>query len=150
MKTRTEITEITHDDLVKLFADSTYGSSWLSISSNAKDLAEEGDCREDVWAKTILAGREIHAHDYLSEGCVYGNLKCKLKKQGDMYGYYEYATYTFGLEDVKNGLQKCLDSDDSYIKKCVLDFMDDDSSSWDITEAESLMQIILFGELIYG
>lgn len=143
MKTKTIIEEITHDDLVTLLADSTYGSQWLSISSDARDLRDDGDCREDIWAKALLAGRSIEVYDYYAEGCVYGNLPHTIEDDG------EVVHYTVTLEDVKSGLTRCIDGGDPYTMKCINDLMSD-SSDWDICEAEAVMQVIVFGEVIYG
>ena len=76
MKTKTTITELSHEDLVNLLSTATYGSSWLSCTvakatSDSLDIKEE-DCREDVWAKALLAGFPVFLTDHQAEGCTYG------------------------------------------------------------------------------
>ena len=148
MKTKTIITEITHDDLVNLLSTATYGSSYFYVMKKKKDyygteLEDENDCREDALAKILLAGKPVYVLDFYSEGVAYGNLPHEWdEKRGAM-------KYTVTLEDIKNGILKalangCLDSD------CAYDLINDDACDLDLTEAENLLQIITFGEAIYG
>ena len=110
MKTRTEITELTHDDLVELFSTATYGSEWLTIRKplgiyKGTDLEDENDCLEDAWAKVLLAGKKLYAYDFFSEDETdsYGTLPHKWDKEDCA------MRYEFTLEDLKKGIQKCLD-----------------------------------------
>lgn len=155
MKTKTIITELTQEDLVNLLCTATYGSNWLSCYANDRegvDITEE-DCREDVWAKCLLAGKKIVFTDYnaLCEEDFYGTLEHGVDEDGDV-------TYHVSLQDIINGLQMCADgtfkdadkyADRGFIARCLDDFAND-GDNWDIIEADALMQIILFGELIYG
>ena len=159
MKTKTIITELTQEDLVNLLCTATYGSSWLSCY--APDKKEVGitdeDCLEDEWAKVLLGGKSIICTDYYAEGECYGNLPCNIDEEDN-------AEYTLSLQDILDGLQKCADgtfshtnydeadngdTEKSWIAKCFQHFKED-TGEMDNPEAESLMQIILFGELIYG
>ena len=148
MKTKTIITEINHDDLVNLFSTATYGSSYFDVVKKKKDyygteLEDENDCREDTWAKILLAGKPVYVLDYYSEEEAYGNLPHEWDaKRGAM-------KYTVTLEDIKNGLQKALDNG-GWDAECALDLINVDSCNLDLTEAENLLQIITFGEAIYG
>ena len=148
MKTKTTITEINHDDLVNLFSTATYGSSYFDVVKKKKDyygteLEDENDCREDAWAKILLAGKPVYVLDYYSEEVAYGKLPHKWdEKRGAM-------KYTVTLDDIKKGLQKALDNGD-WDAKCAFDLINDDSCDLDLTEAENLLQIITFGETIYG
>lgn len=153
MKTKTIITELTQEDLVNLLCTATYGSNWLSCSAPDREGVEitEGDCMEDVWAKVLLAGKSIICTDYYAEGETYGDLESKIVGLGN-------AEYTVSLQDIINGLQKCADgtskdadkyADRGFLARCYDDFAND-GDGWDYTEADALMQIILFGELIYG
>ena len=148
MKTKTIITEITHNDLVILLSTATYGSSYFDVVKKKKDyygtdLEDKNDCRENTWAKVLLAGKPVYVLDYYSEEESYGNLHHEWdEKRGAM-------KYTVTLEDIKKGLQKALDNG-GWDAECAFDLINDDSCNLDLTEAENLLQIITFGEAIYG
>lgn len=160
METKTIITDLTQEDLVNLLCTATYGSNWLVCYANDRegvDITDE-DCREDVWAKCLLAGKRITCVDYYAEGEHYGELPYTFGKED------EECEYSVSLQDIINGLQKCADgtfshtnydeadngdTEKSWIAECFQHFKDD-SGEMDNPEAEALMQIILFGELIYG
>lgn len=151
MKTKTIITELTQEDLVNLLCTATYGSNWLSCYAPFRegvDITEE-DCMEDIWAKCLLAGEKIQCFDYYAEGDTYGELKWGVSDNGEIF-------YWVSLQDIINGLQKCADGDyveseehGEWISKC---FRELQNGGYDLDQpkAEALMQIILFGELIYG
>ena len=154
MKTKTIISELTQEDLVNLLCTATYGSNWLDCTApNRKGIVvDDTDCREDVWAKALLAGNKIKCLDYYAEGVTYGNLVCGIEDKEDN----EAAYYWVGLQDIINGLQKCADGTfaeseeyGEWISKCFRNFQNG-GYDMDNPEAEALMQIILFGELIYG
>lgn len=153
MKTKTTITEITHDDLVNLLCSATYGSEWLCIkrpkgSYRGTELEEEGDCIEDTWAKILLANKTVYVYDYFANDAEerYGKLPCTYKNDA--------MRYEMTLEDIKKGLQKCFDGtfkandevEKEYMRKCAMRFLYEDI---DLTDAENIIQIIIFGELIY-
>ena len=148
MKTRTIITEINHEDLVNLFSTATYGSSYFEVVKKKKDyygteLEDENDCREDTWAKILFSGKAVYVLDYYSEEEAYGNLPHEWDEKR------EAMKYTVTLEDIKNGLEKALNSG-GWDEKCARDLIDDNSYNLDLPEAENLLQIITFGEAIYG
>ena len=145
MKTKTIIEELTQDDLVDLLCTATYGSSWLEIHAPDRRhiVADENDCREDIWAKVLLAGDTIVCTDHYAEGECYGKLPCVIDED-------ENADYTLSLQDIKDGLQKCADGEQgSWCATAFRAFQEGDGGM-DNPMAEMLMQIILFGELIYG
>ena len=148
MKTKTIITGINHDDLVNLFSTATYGSSYFDVVKKKKDyygteLEDENDCREDTWAKVLLSGKPVYVLDYYSESEAYGKLPHEWdEKRGAM-------KYTVTLEDIKKGIEKAINGG-GYDAKCAFDLINDDSCDLDLTEAENLLQIITFGEAIYG
>lgn len=148
MKTNAIITEINHNDLVNLFSTVTYDSSYFDVVKKKKDyygteLEDENDCREDTWAKILLAGKPVYVLDYYSEEEAYGNLPHVWDERR------EAMKYTVTLEDIKKGLQKAIDNG-GWDAKCAFDLINDDSYDFDLTEAENLLQIITFGEAIYG
>ena len=154
METKTIITELTQEDLVNLLCTATFGSNWLVCYANDRegvDITDE-DCREDVWAKCLLAGKRITCVDYYAEGEHYGELPYTFGKED------EECEYSVSLQDIINGLQKCADgtskdadkyADKGFLARCYNDFVND-GDNWDYVEADALMQVILFGELIYG
>lgn len=150
MKTKTIITEVTHDDLVNLFSGATYGSEWLSIGTpcGASDgLLTEDDCREDAWAKVILAGKHLFFYDYYAEDDAdfNGDLPHKWTKNGDGIGRMRYD---FTLEDIEKGIAKCLDNG-GWEAECANDLINN-PENLDLYEAEAIMQVIVFGEVVYG
>ena len=156
MKTKMTITEISHEDLVNLLSTATYGSSWLtccvadSIRNNPDLQLEES--REDVWAAALLKGFPIFLTDHQAEGCTYyGRTNC-VSVNPD-----ESATYCITLEDIKHGLQDAMDGsfapnceeEVAAAARCVL-HMRDESFNFYNSDAELLLQIIMFGSIIYA
>lgn len=154
MKTKTTITEITHEDLVNLLSTATFGSSWVSCTVSMlthERIFQPGDCREDVWAKALLAGDPIYVTDHQAECCHYGGHQHGLNvKDGSV-------TYRIMLDDVKQGIADALDGnfapgdedEREWASKCAI-HLADESSEFDANEADALMQIIMFGSLIYA
>ena len=149
MKTKTIITEINHDDLVNLFSTATYGSEYFSVLKKKEyyygtELEDDNDCREDTWAKVLLSGKAVYVLDYFSwsEEDYYGNLPHTWDENR------ESMKYTVTLDDIKKGLQKALDNG-GQDAKCAFDLINEEGC-FDLTEAETLLQIITFGEVIYG
>lgn len=149
MKTQTIITDITHDDLVDLLCTATYGSNWLQCFAPDKEGLDiqEMDCLEDVWAKALLAGKKIGCVDNLTAGEIYGNLG-HIDEDGD-------AVYLISLKDVRNGLENAFDGTflragdlAEWIRECVVHLISGEGEL-DQPEAEALMQIIMFNEIVY-
>lgn len=150
MKTKTIVTEITKRELSDLFCCASEGSPYVGFLYKKSDyegteLESEYDYKCDKCAKLLLAGKSIIFADYYVEDAdeFYGKLPHKYSK------IRECMKYTLTLEDIKKGIERALDSDDGYIKKCINDWFDYDSCNLDLTEAEDIMQYIVFGELIY-
>lgn len=159
IKNNVEIIDITHEDLVNLFSTALYGSSYLSAeydkdfyNSIPKDK-KEGDCFEDHIADVLLNGGEIYIYDAYSEGEVYSKNGELIKEE---YGGEEYAQYTLTLTDIIEGLQRAANgtyktnNDTKFIRQCFNEFACEDCYDLDLTDADALMQIITFNELIYG
>lgn len=159
LKNNVEIIDITHEDLVNLFSTALYGSSYLSAeydkdfyNSIPKDK-KEGDCFEDHIADVLLNGGEIYIYDAYSEGEVYSKNGELIKEE---YGGEEYAQYTLTLTDIIEGLQRAANgtyktnNDTKFIRQCFYEFVEEDCYDFDLTDADALMQIITFNELIYG
>ena len=153
MKTKTIITELNQEDLVVLLSTATYGSNWLdSFANDRKGVqVEDGDCIEEIQAKCLLAGKRITFVDYYAEGEHHGELPYTFGKEE------EECEYSVSLDDIVAGLQKCADGsfknngdhEVSWLKDCFAHFAEG-GFDLDLTEAEALMQVVIFGELIYG
>ena len=148
MEIKTTVTNITHDDLVNLLCTATYVSSWLGCNFKKSDyygteLENANDCREDKWAKILLAGKSIGVYDYESDGEAYGNLPHEWKADR------EVMRYTLTLKDIQAGIERIMNGCVDYIKPYVLDWCSD-NGNLDQIEAEAIMQYIVFGEEIYG
>ena len=147
MKIQTLITDINQEDLVNLFSTATYGSEYLDCAFRKSDyygtdLEDENDCREDKWAKLLLAGKSIFVYDYYSEEESYGNLPQKWIPEK------EAMRYELTLEDIKKAVQSAVNNSE-YTCTYAMDWIND-SCNFDLIEAESLLQHIVFGEVIYG
>ena len=148
MKTKTIIIDIDQEDLSDFFSTATYGSEYFDIkcpkgSYKGTDLEDDEDCREDMWAKVLLSGKPVYVYDYYSEEESYGD------KPHKWIADKEAMRYTITLEDIKVGIQKCLDSDNDYLQKCARNLING-CYDLDLPEAEAILQVIVFGELIYG
>ena len=158
MKTRTTISDITKEDLVNLLSTALYGSTYLSADYDAekyKRLFKEGDCYEDKMARILLEGGEITVIDGYAEDEdeVYS-------KRGKWDKDLEEAQYTITLKDIEEGLQKALDGtfklhegteqgEKNWARKVVMNMMSEDGD-YDLPDADMIMQINMFGEIVYG
>lgn len=154
MKTETTITELNREDLVNLLSTATYGSGWLSCTiakgTRAQLDIQPEDCREDVWAKALLAGFPIYLTDHQAEGETYGD-KGTVNDDED-----ETAVYRITLDDVKEGIAAAFDGDIEPADEVAVELgakcamhLRDESPEFDNYEAEVLAQIIMFGSIIY-
>lgn len=158
MKTRTIISDITKEDLVNLLSTALYGSYYLSADYDVekyKRLFKEGDCYEDKMARILLEGGEITVTDGYAE-----DEDEVWSKKGRWNKDLEEAQYTITLKDIEEGLQKALDGtfklnegaeqgEKNWARKVVINMMSDDAD-YDLPDAEMIMQIIMFGEIVYG
>ena len=155
-KKQVTITEITHDDLVNLFSTALYGSMYLDADYPKSDIYKEDDCYEDKLAKALLNGQTIVVRDTYAEGCVHGNLPHEIEGSEEDEDIANVA-YKVTLEDVKKGLEKAgsgtfkinFDGEEEFGLKA-FDMFANEDLSFDLVCADCLMQIIVFGELIYG
>lgn len=144
MKVTHKITELSHDNLVTLFADAQVGTGsnftatydhdeWDKIPTDKK----EGDCWEDHLADMILNGKSITIIDVYADGednsCEgYG----KINKSGDCE--FEISLDNILYEASKEGAYR-------YAERVFGE--DGDYDYWD---AWNLIQYIIFGEVVYG
>ena len=155
MKTKTTITELTHDDLVDLFSTALTGSSYLGADYEESIEYNEDACFEDILANILLHEGSIKVTDYYAEGEVYGSLPHEIDED-------ENVTYFVTYDDIKRGLERAADGtfnagNDKWTEQTKRSarvsfdsFMDEDTCDFDLVRADILMQIILFDEIIYG
>lgn len=154
MKTKTIIESIDHEDLVDFLSTALYGSNIFSCNYSKETYEKycetsENDCIEDKMAKLLLRGDEISIGDMYAESNdeSYGNLSHEWDDE------HEIMWYDVTLDDIKRGVQKCLDGtgddEEEYLRRCAMDFVNGEGDM-DLPEAEAIMQVILWGELIYG
>ena len=149
MKLHTKVTNLTHDEIVTIFADN-YGSHWATFAYDMNDyygtpLEDDDDCLEDKLAKILLGGGRIYINDHYAEDGVevYGSLPHAYDEEE------EYMQYSLRLEDIEAGLAKALDDMGCGIT-AIYNFLHDDRINFDINDADTLLQHITFGEVIYG
>ena len=142
MKTQTTISGITHEDLVNLLSTATYGSDWLSVEHIA--AITDYETFEDGLAEELLSGASIRFCDYNAEDKddFYGNLPHKWNKKN------ECMCYIVTLKDIEIGIAKAIDNG-GFENECAQNLIHV-PENFDLYEAEAIMQMIVFGELIYG
>ena len=150
MKIKTKITDVTHDDLVNLLSTALYGSLCLASDYDVEDYksldnVSENDCYEDKMAKILLSGKSIILADMYAEDA--GDFYGKLQHHWDKV--HHTMDYTVTLKDITKGIEKALNNG-GWDAECAMHLIDEDSCEFDLTEAENLVQIILFGEALYG
>lgn len=161
MKATIQVKELTHEELVNIFSNATYDNSSMGIRipKESKELVEElkadnsinTDCREDLWAEVLLNGGSISIIDNESDAedekdaieCAYGGYGHKVgyRVVEGFCGDYGVTTYDVNMQEFLNG---CSNDDAMEYLKDTLD------GSGDMYDAYNLLQIIAFGEVIYG
>lgn len=149
MKIKVEISELTHEDLVNLMSTTLYGSpvfvgrlleDWRSLEKRGK----EKECFEDKCANVLRYGGKVAIIDVEAEG-----ERHPIKGVSSLVMEGGEVEYQFDINAVKNGLKMALESKEDYIRMAAWNFLLDDGS-FDAEDAEVVMQMILFGEVIYG
>lgn len=137
IKVRKEDVVLSHEDLVNILSTATYGSYWFDCRMNAspnlrEKLAEKyGDCREDAWAGMLLEGGTIIFLDYYD---------AEENEEG------KPTEYEVTLETFKNGVLLAYNNkENEWIRKGL-----EDEFSFDLNIAEAFVQLIMFGEVVYG
>lgn len=159
--TKTSVKELSHRDIVNLLCTAiTDGSNYLYLHNPKKNYetyckVEPEDCLEDRCAKVLLAGKKIRVTDDDADGVGYPGNDVPFRVNGD-----DSVTYTLGLDNVLSGLENAAngdfilsgnsDNEKSAVREAFDEFAKGDDGDLDIEGADMLMQIILFGEVIYG
>jgi hypothetical protein len=129
------LNNIDKDFLVDFFSTATSGCDYLSVSSLAEENKLDGQfsaeylahrCLEEKWADRLLNNGHLVAYDFYDED-EDGNPK----------------KYIIDLAMVKSGLQKATEIDPR-------DWADFVNENEDYFTCNNLLQIIIFGKVIYG
>ena len=129
-----DLNAIDHEMLVALLCTATYGSEWLEIKTlkSERFMDEEVEqsvsdewCLEDKWANRLLKGGHIVCLDYYDDDA-------------------QPARYELTLDDIKRGLEKARDGE------AVRDWADFVNEEDDYCTCNNLLQVCIFGEVIYG
>lgn len=127
---RIDLENISHENLVDLLCTATYGCDWLEIKTlkSERFMDEEVEqsvrdewSREDKWANRLLKGGHIVCLDY-----------------------DDAARYQLTLDDIKKGLEKARDG------VAPSDWADFCEENDDYFTCNNLLQVCMFGEVIYG
>lgn len=127
---RIDLENISHENLVDLLCTATYGCDWLGIKTlkserfmdeDVEESVRDGWCIEDKWAHRLLKGGHIVCLDYEDE-----------------------VRYELTLDDIKKGLEKARDG---VAPRDWADFCDEND---DYFTCNNLVQVCMFGEVIYG
>ncbi len=138
---KAQITEVTHEQLVDLFSTGLSGCEFLGADYDRNfydaipDDKREGDCFEDHLADVILNGGKITLIDYEAEGEVYS-------KAGKLDDDGETVNYSIGLQEILEGC-----STEEGLSCAVELWLDGEG---DYYTANNLLQVIMFGEVVYG
>ena len=148
MKTKVQILELSHEDIVELLSTATYGSYIFTFDYDKTKYAnvcefKANDCAEDVAAKILLAGGEIGIIDRYAEDAD--------DHYGDLTAHYDDGEmiYSLNLKDLIHGLNAAAKKS-AWVRKCFNSFVNYEDGDFDLLRAETLLQVIAFGEEIYG
>ena len=134
-----DLNAIDHEMLVDLLCTATYGSEWLQIKTlkserfmdeEVEQSVMDGWCCEDRWANRLLKGGKIVCYDW------YDNDALEFEENRP-------TRHELTLDDIKRGLEKARDG------KAVRDWADFVNENDDYFTCNNLMQVCIFGEVIY-
>ena len=138
---RIDLENITHENLVDLLCVATYGCDWLEIKTlrserfmdeEVEQSVRDGWSCEDRWANRLLKGGHIVCYDYEDD-------------DADEFALMPHpARYELTLDDIKRGLEKARDGE------AVREWADFMNECDDYYTCNNLMQVCIFGEVIYG
>lgn len=148
--------ELNHEDLINIFSTALYGNSAMECLYRKSDYGNIPflltDTREEVIAKILMGGGEVTiidnegAEECVDDVCHYGKKGKNWQSNGviDMGGYYKCYSpmYKVNLRNILNGIK----TERGYeLAKSLL--IDENGDMW---TAYNLLQVVLFGEEIYG
>lgn len=161
METKTIITNITKEDLVDLFSTAFYGSNIFGVDYDIYEFRkipnpDDCECFEDKLAKMLLNGKTITIYDMYAE--------YEEDFHGSLWHQWDEDNgtmdYQVSLKDIEKGLQKCFDGtfkvnngcdeEIPYMRKCVTNLINIENGDLDLPQAENILQVVVFGQIIYG
>lgn len=124
MKKEVKVLELTKEDLVTFFSCATYGCGYWTVKIAKNSISiydlDMNQCIEEIWADVLLKGGKLVITDNEEE-----------KK------------YSINMDKVLKGYSKCYEVS----PQTMVNFEEENEDMWD---GYNLMQVILFGEIIYG
>lgn len=152
MEARIEVFKLTHEDIVDVLSTGLAGSFSLGVDYEEKDyekipkekresIFSDSACLEDKCADILLNGMTITLADLYAEGTLYGNIEKKRIVEDEDDQWYDCGLYEISLADFLKGCS----SEEGY--KLLTDILSGDG---DLCTGECLLQLIMFGKVIYG
>lgn len=143
--------KLTKEVLDTLIGTASFGSPWLFLQFDRTQVPEvKGENREDTAVRILLAGGTIEFIDDWAEDAqdVYSDT-----------GYFERdaAIYPVTLEDIRAGLERVEKGTWNHFDKEQKELVESDvtelllgeDACFDIDEAERVLQVIMFNEIVY-
>lgn len=135
-----KVTELSHEDLVEILSVALTGCDWTMVEYD-KDLWRTvphygEECIEDICADLLLAGHTIGVRDLSAEGEVYTSKTTEVDLNDGS------VLYTLAIEDFLDGCST--EEGYGYAKELLED------CEGDYYTANNLLQIIMFGDVVYG
>ena len=162
------VNKLTHDELVDLFSTATYGNeSAIMIKPSKEDdgLQVESQSREDYWATILEEGGSLWVYDMYDESTsneeaeYYGkkginwvetDYKGVTSKMVDILGRvhtmgkFSVPAYKITMETLIAGINANTKESSLLVQELFIE------ESGDLYTAYDLMQVAVFGEIIYG
>lgn len=129
MKLQLVPNSLTHDDIVNFF-QYIYEYSWVGEVKYSKQIKyDDHDCIEDKIAKTLLSGKKI-------------TMKVDDPDEGDDGDYSK--TIKISIVDIEKGINILAEKYPTHYNDLINEY------SADMITYETLMQCVIFGDIIYG
>lgn len=164
------VNKLTHDELVNLFSTATYGkypAIMIKPSEECDGLQLNAQSIEDYWAAILEQGGSLWVYDIYDESSskeeaeYYGNqgvnwvetdYKEVTSKMVDLFGIgrvpiigkFSVPAYKITMETLLAGINANTKESSRLVQEL---FIDEDG---DLYTAYNLMQVAVFGEIIYG
>ena len=154
MKTRIKITEFGYYDIANLIAAAMYDNYLFSVSYDKNyymaHYYNKDENLEEVCATMLTNGHSIYVNNLgvkADENYAYEKIVSYYDEDKKAMVYEISAKdITDGLERAFNGECVCSDGERSLLMECVFNLL---NNTIDAPQAEMLIQVILFNEIIY-
>lgn len=162
------VNKLTHDELVNLFSTATYGNDsaiMIQPSKESDGLQLDAQSREDYWAAILEHGGSLWVYDIYDESTskedaeYYGkkdinwvetDYRVVVNKVVDILGRvhvigkFSVPAYKITMETLLAGINANTQESSLLIQELFIE------GSGDLYTAYNLMQVAVFGEIIYG